>query len=141
PQEYNVLDIAVFERDAEAFCRAIERERYLHGAGLKPTLDLAPLFADFEYLFHADAYGELLEAELEPRPKRYLLDFVATGYLQEKTRALDERLAAAEASARVAWDERELPYRIVPVVLANEPDARRRRELDARYRAATASLN
>ncbi|HLH23857.1 MAG TPA: hypothetical protein VK066_15140 [Chloroflexota bacterium] len=136
-----MLDIAVFERDAETFCRAAERERYLHYAGLKATLDFESLFADFEYLFHPDAYGELLEAELEPRPKRYLLDFVATGYLAEKTRALDERLAAAEAAARVVWDDRELPYRLAPVVLANEPDAHRRHDLAARHRAATAALN
>ncbi len=136
-----MLDIAVFERDAETFCRAIERERYLHYAGFQATLDLEPLFTDFEYLFHPDAYGELLEAELEPRPKRYLLDFVATGYLRSKTRALDERLAAAEAAARVVWDERELSYRMVPIFLANEPEAHRRHALDALYQAATARLN
>ena len=136
-----MLDITVFERDAETFCRAIEYERYQHRAGLKATLETERLFTDFAYLFHPDAYGELLEAELEPRPKRYLLDFVATGYLQAKTRELDERLAAAEAAARVVWDERELPYRMVPVYLANEPDAHRRHDLDALYRAATATLN
>jgi hypothetical protein len=136
-----VLDIAVFERDAEAFSRAVERERYLHRAGLKATLELEHPFTDFEYLFHPDAYGELLEAELEPRPKRYLLDFCATGYLQAKTRELDERLAATEAAARVVWDDRELPYRMVPVYLANEPDAHRRHDLDALYGAATARLN
>jgi hypothetical protein len=135
-----VLDLAVFERDAETFCRASERERYLHDAGLKPTLDLAPLFADFEYLFHPDAYGEILETEVEPRPKRYLLDFVASGYLEEKTKDFDERLAAAEAALEVEWDERAVPYRMVPVLLANEPDAHRRHELDARYRAAMARL-
>jgi hypothetical protein len=136
-----VLDSEVFQLDAERFCRGLERERYLHYAGLQATYDLERLFADFEYLFHPDAYGELLEAELEPRPKRYLLDFVATGYLQEKTRALDERLAVAEAGARVVWDDRELPYRMVPVFLANEPDAHRRHDLDARYHAVTATLN
>jgi hypothetical protein len=38
------------------------------------------------------------------------------------------------------WDDRELPYRLVPIFLANEPDAHRRHDLDARYRAATATL-
>src|SRR3954466_6613152 len=116
-KEYNVLDIAVFERDAEMFCRGREHARYLHYAGFQATLDLERLFTDYEYLFHPDAYGELIEAQLEPRPKRYLLDFVATGYLQSKTRVLDERVAQAEAATRVVWDDRELPYRMVPLYL------------------------
>src|SRR4051812_24309890 len=123
------------------FCRGREHARYLHYAGFQATLDLERLFADYEYLFHPDAYGELIEAQLEPRPKRYLLDFVATGYLQSKTRVLDERVAQAEAATRVVWEDRELPYRMVPIYLVNEPDAHRRHDLDALYRAATARLN
>ncbi len=136
-----MLDLAVFERDAEAFCRVLSRERYLHGAGLKATLDLAPLYDDFTWLFRDDAYGELLEAELEPKPKRYLLDFVASGYLDDHARTYTERLAAMQAAATVVWDEQAVPYRMVPLLLANEPDAHRRHDLDARRRAVTASLN
>ena len=98
-----MLDLAVFERDAEAFCRALSRERYLYGAGLQATLDLAPLYDDFTWLFRDDAYGELLEAELEPKPKRYLLDFVASGYLDDHARTYTERLAAMQAAATVVW--------------------------------------
>jgi len=136
-----VLDLAVFERDAETFCRALSRARYLYGAGLQATLDLAPLYDDFTWLFRDDAYGELLEAEAEPKPKRYLLDFVADGYLADHARAYTERLAAMQAAATVVWDEQAVPYRAVPLLLANEPDAHRRHDLDARWRAATATLN
>ena len=136
-----MLDLAAFLRDAEAFCNARERERYLHGAGLQPTQELCPLYEDFAHLFRQDTFGEVLEAECEPKAKRHLLDFVATGHLDDRARVLTERLANDEASATVAWDEQPVPYRAVPVALAIEPDARRRHELDARWREAIARLN
>jgi hypothetical protein len=83
----------------------------------------------------------VLEAECESKPKRHLLDFVATGHLNDRARVLTERLANEEASATVAWDEQPVPYRAVPVLLANQPDAHRRHDLDARWREAIARLN
>jgi hypothetical protein len=136
-----VLDLAAYQRDGEAFRGALGRERYLHGAGLQPTLELCPLYEDFAHLFRQDTFGELLEAECEPKPKRHLLDFAATGHLEDRARVLTEQLASEEASATVVWDEQPLPYHLVPVALANEPDARRRHELDARWREAMARLN
>lgn len=136
-----MLDLAAYQRDAEAFCRALGRERYEHDAGLKASLGLCPLYEDFAHLFRTDTFGELLEAECDPRPKRYLLDFAATGYLADRAKVLTERLAAAEAHAQVVWDEQPLPYRTLPAALANEPDARRRHDLAVRRRAALAGLN
>jgi len=136
-----VLDLPRFERDAETFLRALNRQHYLHGAGLQPTLDLTTLYDDFTYLFREETYGELQEAQAEPKPKRYLSDFVATGFLDDHVKVLTERLAASEAGATVTWDDRALPYRSVPAAIANEPDAHRRHELDARYRATLATLN
>jgi hypothetical protein len=136
-----VLDLPRFERDAETFCRALNRARYLFDAGLEAALDLSTLYDDFTYLFRDDTYGELLEAQAEPKPKRYLLDFVATGYAEDHVRAYSERLAARQVASTVVWDEQALPYRAVPIWLANEPDAHRRHELDARWRAVTTTLN
>jgi hypothetical protein len=136
-----VLDLPRFERDAETFLRALNRQHYLHGAGLQPTLDLTTLYDDFTYLFREETFGELEEAQVEPKPKRYLADFVATGFLEDRAKALTERLAAAEAAATVVWDDRALPYRSVPAAIANEPDAHHRHDLDARYRATLATFN
>src|SRR5262249_24486716 len=61
--------------------------------------------------------------------------------LDDHVKALTERLAQSEAAATVAWDDRALPYRSVPAAIVNEPDARRRHDLDARYRATLATLN
>ena len=42
-----------------------------------------------------------------------------------------QRLAARQVASTVVWDEQALPYRAVPIWLANEPDPHRRHELDA----------
>jgi hypothetical protein len=136
-----VLDLAAFQRDGEVFSGALDRERYLLDAGWQASLELCPLFEDFTHLFRQDTFGEVLEAECEPKPKRHLLDFVATGHLAERARVLTEQLATAEAGACVVWDEQGLPYRQVPAALVNEPDAHRRHDLDARWRAEIARLN
>ena len=68
------------------------------GHFLYPTCD------DFAYLFREDTYGELLEAQAEPKPKRFLLDFVATGYLDDHVRPYTERLAARQVARTVVWD-------------------------------------
>ena len=104
-----MLDLDRFQRDAEAFCRAIGHEWYLYQAGHKASLDLTPLYDDFRHLFRQDTFGEMLEVEAEPKPKRYLLDFVASGYLQDTVKAYTERLAAQRAACTVEWDDAALP--------------------------------
>jgi len=136
-----VLNLPVFERDAEAFSSALNRERYHYLAGLTPTLPLTALYADFRHLFNEDTFGELLEAEVEPRPKRLLLAFTGTHFLESRASAYTEQLAAQESALQVVWDDQGLPYRSVGVRIANEPDARRRHALDASRRAALATLN
>jgi hypothetical protein len=136
-----VLDLPRFERDAETFCRALNRARYLHDAGFEATLELRTLYDDFTYLYRDDTYGELLEAQTEPKPKRFLLDFVATGHLDDQVRSFTERLSTRQAASTVVWDDQAVPYRAVPLRLANEPDAQRRHDLDERWRAVTTTLN
>lgn len=136
-----MLDLPRFEHDAEAFCRAAAAERFVTGAGLQAVPGWVALFDDFGHLFRDDTYGELLEADLPPRQKQLCQDFVASGFFAERTAALAERLAARETAATVPWDDQAVPLRWVPVLLANEPDARRRHALAAAYYRAVDDLN
>ncbi len=77
-----MLNLAAFERDAERFNSAITREHYLHGAGLKPTLDMTPIYDTFAHLFQVDTYQEMRELDeqtLDDKQRRFLLDFIADG--------------------------------------------------------------
>ena len=70
-----------------------------------------------------------------------MLDFIAGGYLEARTKELAEKIAGAEAEAAVEWDERPVAFRDVPVLIANEADAVRRHELEQRYLHVLATMN
>jgi hypothetical protein len=128
------MDVALLERDGEAFSRAIALEYYQHQAGLKPTLDLQPIYDSFRHLFTERTLQDLERAPVEPKARRFLQDFVVTESLEARVRDLTEKLAAAEAAATVVWDGERLPYRRAPMVWSQEPDPERRRRLNALWR-------
>jgi hypothetical protein len=131
-----MLDLAVFQRDAERFNSAITREHYLHGAGLKPTLDVTPIYDTHVHLFQVDTYQELREIDepsLDDKQRRFMLDFVAGGVMGNQVKQLSEKIAAVESAAAIEWDGEAVAYRTTPVRWTNEPDAERRRELWKRW--------
>lgn len=135
------MDGADYTRDAEAFTRALNAEHYLAGAGLRAGLDVVPIYERFGHLFEGERFEESLHWDLDPAQVSYLRDFIATGYLDNQVKDLDERLAAAESAATVDWDERPIPYRSVPGLIANEGDAVRRHDLERRHLEVMATLH
>ncbi|MPZ14517.1 MAG: hypothetical protein GEU73_08865 [Chloroflexi bacterium] len=135
------MDPQQYFRHAESFNRALHAEHYAAGAGLKAGLDIAPIYARYLHLFEGERFEEVKTWELEANEKRYLLDFVASGYLHNRTAGLQERFAEAESDASVEWDGRQIPYRTVPVLIANEGDPVRRHALEQRHLDAMATFN
>lgn len=136
-----MLDLPRFERDAESYCRALNRERYLYCTGLQATLELTTLYEDYEPLFRTDTYGELQEADTDPEHRQRLLAFAADGFLADRVKSFDERLAVRIAAATIEWDALPLPYNSVKSALANEPDPHRRHDLESRWLQCAAMLN
>ena len=136
-----------YRRRAEEFVERIDREYYLHLAGHKPELEVAPIYADHAGLFAEDAVGQLRELaaqgeEEEGRRRRYLLQFAIDGLLGEATKAEAEESARLETTLEVAVDGRSIPYRQVQVELANEPDGTARAALEVeRNRVLDERLN
>ena len=129
-----------YEQDAEAFLEGLNREFYLTGAGLKEHLEIAPLFEQYGWLFTRDAVASLLDGRTDKR-SLHLAEFGVEYYLESSVKSLTEATTNAMLKATVQWDGKEIPYRSAPVVLANEPDPRRRHELHQRIVARTAELN
>ena len=75
------MTLAAYEAEAREFVEAIGREHYLNGAGLKPTLAIAPLFARYRHLFARPAVETAL-AWRSDRRGAHLARFAATGYLE-----------------------------------------------------------
>jgi hypothetical protein len=67
----------------------------------------------------------------EGRRLRYLTHFAFDGYLGRESRHEEAELARREVALEVEVDGRRVPYRMVPVEQANEPDSGRRAELEA----------
>ncbi|HSD25217.1 MAG TPA: hypothetical protein VLB79_12925, partial [Solirubrobacterales bacterium] len=136
-------DLDRYRRDAELFLEEIDREYYLHLAGHKPDLEIEPIYQRHEPLFGRDAVERVAEArrarEGEDEARlRYLHQFALDGHLGSLTRAAEARLAELEASLEIEVDGESIPYRMAPVVQANEEDRERREEIEAARNAALA---
>lgn len=134
------MDQATYEREAETFLTELYLEEYQVGAGLKSSLELAPIYARHSPLFAAETVRERLTAR-EALAGRYLADFAATGFLANQVKELSEEVANAELAAKLAWDGQDVPFLEVPVRLMNEDDPARRAELARAYHAKEAQWN
>jgi hypothetical protein len=135
------LDLDSYRKRAERFSEALDREYYLHLAGHKRELEIAPIYERHGFLFDQETVDELREAVREPggnsgdegRRTRYLLEFAVHGHLGLATHAQEARLAELEAALELELEGERISYRGSPIVQANEPDAERRAAIaDAR---------
>jgi hypothetical protein len=129
-------DLDEYRRDAERFCEQIDRDYYLHLAGHKPDLEVEAIYARHEPLFTREAVERIGEARRaatrdEERRLRYLHQFALDGHLGALTRSFAARLAELEATLELEVEAETMPYRMAPVLQANEPEAERRAEIEA----------
>jgi hypothetical protein len=134
------VDKMNYLQEAEAFLAEVELEYYRVGAGLKPTLEIAPIYAQHACLFSKEAVRARL-AERGTMEARYLASFALDLFLENQVSSLTEEIANAELAATVSWDGAEVPYQQVPILLMNEDDLPRRGALASRYYARQAELN
>ena len=129
-------DLGEYRREAEEFLEELSREYYLQGAGHKPDLAIEPIYERHESLFEREAVDRVGEARRaatgeEETRLRYLHQFALDGYLGARTRELEARLADLEASLEIEVDGEAMPYRMAPVIQANEEDGDRRAAIEA----------
>jgi hypothetical protein len=136
-------DLDEYRREAELFSEEIHRDYYLQGAGHKPDLEVEAIYERHEALFTAEAVqqiGDLRHSAAgdEERRLRYLQQFALDGHLGALTRTLEAQQAKLEASLELDVEGGAMPYRMAPVIQANEPDADRRAAIEAARNAALA---
>ena len=148
------LDLDSYRQSAERFSEELDREYYLHLAGHKRELEIAPIYERYAALFGRDAVEGLREAAErlqtpagaesgdEGRRTRYLLDFAVHGHLGRATHAQSARLAELEAALELELDSERISYRGAPIAQANEPGAERRQAIaEARDALVVEHLN
>ncbi len=154
------MDLETYRHRAEEFNLEVTREYYLNLAGLKDEMNTAPIVDRYSDLFTLEsvrairallnraAGGSLSPAAPETatetatetttetaaseaaRRLGYLYEFAVDGYLGAAVKEESDQLATAESRATVAVRGQEVPYRYVPVLLANESDRTSREAMD-----------
>ncbi len=129
-------ELDVFREEADRFVSELNEEYYLHYAGLKETLDVEAVYERHEDLTRLDTALRLAGAPTE------LWRFACEGFLGNLTREHQARAAAVESSLEAIVDGETIPYRMLRVALANEPDRDRRKRLETeRVRLLDEHLN
>src|SRR5205085_10614911 len=131
------VNLAAYRADAEEFVSSLDREYYLHFAGLQDEFDIEAIYERHAELFSRDNVQRLLE-----EGTRQLVDFAVHGLNGCDTKAEQAELARREAALEIEVDGERMPYRQAAVVQVNEPDPDRRAAIeDARLEAAAAELD
>jgi hypothetical protein len=135
------MNISDYRREFAAFSSALELAHYRHRAGFELQLHTEPIYERYCDLFTRDAIEGLKRAlsetplgqETERAGLNSLLGMARIGFLETHAKELTDEYAHCLSSARMQWLGEHVSLNSVPKIVANEPDAHRRRELTARW--------
>jgi hypothetical protein len=117
-------ELDLFREQADRFIAEYDEEQYLHLSGQKESFDVESIYERYAELSRLETARRLEAAPTE------LWRFACESYLGNLTRSHEERLANVEAELETTVDGERVPYRMLRVRLANEPDRDRRRHLE-----------
>jgi len=125
------MNLAAYRADAEQFVSSLDREYYLHFAGLQDEFDIESI-----YERHADLFSRDNVQRLREEGTSQLLEFAVQGLMGRATKAEAAELARREAALEIEVDGETMPYRQAAVVQVNEPDPERRLAIERARLAA-----
>jgi hypothetical protein len=116
----------------------VSRESYLAHSGLKPTIELQPIYAKYSKVLDRSAFdlvaNEFRETSSSPdehRSARVLLEWELEGQVARELAPLEEREVAWENAAMLRLPEgREISYQTAPIESANVTDRAERLAID-----------
>ena len=123
-------DLDRFRDRADRFIAELDEEFYLHYAGLKEKLELAPIYERYSELTKLEQAQALGRSANGDRGIRELWRFAAEGYLSELTREQAEKAAELEATLEAEVNGATIPFRMLRPTMANEPDRGKREQID-----------
>jgi hypothetical protein len=119
-----------YRERVDRFIADLDEEYYLHFAGLKETLDLAPIYeryADLTTVEKARSIGESVDGSTGIRE---LWRFACEGYLGQLTKEYEEKVARLEAELKATVDGEEVGFRMIRPAIANASDRSKRERLE-----------
>jgi hypothetical protein len=133
--------------DLELFKGELEEERYRNWAGLKEDMHMAEIYDRYSNLFTTEAINAVNEGlESEPSPDdgrclKYLRTFTTMGYVENAVKDLSDKAATFEGKTTVHLGDENIPYRTIPVLIMNEKNGQRRKDLFDACLVETEKLN
>ena len=129
------MDIEKYKINAENFLSELDKEYYLHFAGLKEDLNIGAIYDKFGELFLLEYFNLIKElkdkAKGEDRKKySYLLKFCGETLIEKPAKELIDEMGEDEAKAKIEVEGKDVSYRYSEVLLSNEPDKAKRDSID-----------
>lgn len=129
------LDLDSYGRRVEEFVSALDREYHLHFSGQKPSYEVEAIYESHAGLFERERIEQLREAAGANgdagRRAAYLLELAVGGFMGRATAEQEAAIAEREAALELELAGQRIPYRLAPVVQANEADAGRREAIES----------
>jgi oligoendopeptidase F len=139
------MDLRALRERIDCFREELSREGYLHWSGQKDEIELIGIYKRYSDTWSNEALdcvrSELRDKGDEEKSRRYFEHFIVDRRLSDAVRELREEVTNAEARAKVTWDDKDVPFRKAAVLLQNEPDSARRRDLLKRTTQVLAEFN
>lgn len=143
------LTVERLRRDLEPFQNELMEEFYSNYAGLKDDMSTAAIYDKFGHMFSEEAVRAVRDAAEDPagdgaedlRWTKYLRQFSTNGYIDNIVKDLNDKVLTLEAQSSVECDGETVPYRMIPVRLANEADPSKRKRLFEAKLVETDKLN
>jgi hypothetical protein len=130
------VNLATYRADAEEFVSSLDREYYLHFAGLQDEFDIETIYERHAELFSRDNVQRLRE-----EGTAQLVEFAVHGLIGRATKAEQAEVARREASLEIEVAGERMPYRQAAVIQVNERDPDRRAAIEeARLEAGAREL-
>jgi hypothetical protein len=123
-------ELDAYRAQADRFIAELDEEYYLHFAGLKSTLELAPIHERHAELVELDRVKSIGLAVDGDSRTRELWRFACEGYLSDLVREQSERIAELEAELEATVDGVQVGYRMLRPTIANTEDREKRRRLE-----------
>lgn len=130
------MELEKYRQSAENFLSKLDKEYYLHFAGLKDELNTSAIYEENSWLFEMGNFSAIKglkdKAVSVDEGKRLqgLLKFCGEGLIENKVKELSDSIAEQEAKAVIGLEGREVSYRYSEILLSNEADKAKRDEID-----------
>ena len=120
-----------FFNKLESFISDLEREAYLTGAGLKTEANFSGIFENASNLISHDSLSELKASGIDHSEQAEYLSFILSMIIDKALREKTDHIITMELNITVDIDGDHVPFRNLPILVANEPDRIKRAAIDA----------